>query len=177
MTTFVYCWNKICELIQNTLFMNVKKITIKYFAWKKKFSLCEGDLLNTLKLFSAKWKMHADFLVLYSINHIFVTRSVPKNIELVQKLFFMDDAKKNKKFGKKKNLCVQLDTFRHTKRFFWQNNLLLFFNIHEKCVLYQFKKFIITIHWCRQQNIIYSVKYFRIGNCKSFMRPRFFPTL
>ena len=67
-----------------------------------------------------------------------------------------------------------MDTFRHTNSFFWQNNLILFFNIHEKCVLYQFKKIFSPIHWCCQQNIIYFLKYFRICISKSFMRPQFF---
>ena len=30
--------------------------------------------------------------------------------------------------------------------FFWQNNLLFFFNIHEQSVLYQFMIFISKIH-------------------------------
>ena len=78
-----------------------------------------------------------------------------------------------KHFADKKFKGVQLDTFRHTKCLFQQNILLLFFNIHEKYVLYQTKKIISTIHWCCQQNI-YSVKFFGICISKSFMRPRFF---
>ena len=49
-----------------------------------------------------------------------------------------------------------------------------FFNIHEKCVLYQFKNFISTIHWCCQKIWFISVKYFKISISKSFMRPHFF---
>ena len=58
--------------------------------------------------------------------------------------------------------------------FLQQNTLLSFINIHEKCVLYRLKIFISTIHWCCQQNIIYSVNYFRICISESFMRPCFF---
>ena len=31
------------------------------------------------------------------------------------------------------------------------NNLLFFFNVHEKLVIYQFKMFILTINWCYQK--------------------------
>ena len=44
------------ELIQNTLFMDVEKKIINYFAEKKTFSVSEGALLNTLKLFFGKMK-------------------------------------------------------------------------------------------------------------------------
>ena len=73
---------------------------------KKTFSVCESALLNTLKLFSAKRKkMLADFLVLYSKNDIFLTRSVhcsSKNIELVTNNFALMLQKKKKTFYQNK---------------------------------------------------------------------------
>ena len=50
----------------------------------------------------------------------------------------------------------------------------LFFNVHEKYVLYQFKNFLWKIFWCCQKILSISVKYFKICISKSFMRPRFF---
>ena len=57
--------------------------------------------------------------------------------------------------------------------FFRQNILLFFFNVHEKCVLYQFKYFISTIHRCCHKILFISVMNIRICISKSFMRSRF----
>ena len=82
-----------------------KKI-INYFV-KKTFSVSEGALLETLKLFFWKMKMHPDFLVLYSKHYLYKTTSVHcsgKNLELVRNKFFMDFTKKIIKHFAEKNI-------------------------------------------------------------------------
>ena len=81
LTASVYCRNKNLELIQNTLLMDVEKNN--KFVCQKNFCVSEGALLNTLKLFLAKWKMHADFEVHYSKNYLFVTTSVHFRLKIL----------------------------------------------------------------------------------------------
>ena len=53
--------------------------------------------------------------------------------------------------------------------FFSCKNIYYFFNIYEKCLLYPFKIFLLTIHWCCQETIFHCKSI-----SKSFIRPRFF---
>ena len=76
----------------------------------------------------------------------------------------MDIVKKKKLFAEKKFQGFQLDTFRHTKSFFFR-----------KIINYYFSTFMKSL-FCCQQNIFHSVKDFRICIRKSFMWPRFFLT-
>ena len=55
LTTSVHCRTKNLELTENILFMNVKKNNKLFCRRKKTFSVFEGALLNTLKLFSSKF--------------------------------------------------------------------------------------------------------------------------
>ena len=155
-----------------------KKI-INYFV-EKTFSVSEGALLETLKLFFCKMKMHPDFLVLYSKHYLYKTTSVHcsgKNLELVRNKFFMDFTKKIIKHFAEKNISFFNRAPSDTQKVFFNKIIYyFFFNISEKCVLYQFSIFISAIHWCCQKLLLFSVKYFKICICKIFLAASFFFT-
>ena len=89
--------------------------------------------------------MHADFEVHLSKNNLFVTTSVHflfKNLELVKNNFFkVVERKKIITYFAGKSFSVSNRALSDTlKVFFLSAKLFIFFfNINEKCVLYQFK--------------------------------------
>ena len=134
----MYCWNKNFELIQNTHFMDIEEKIYKFCRGKKNIQCLWRCLVeHTKTFFLAKWKMHANFLMFYSKNYIFVTKLLHwsgKNIGW--KIICHGCWKRIIKHLAKKSFRVFNRTPSDTVKQMRQYNLLLFFfNIHEKWVL------------------------------------------
>ena len=175
LTTSVYCWHKFLNWYKTHSWM--LKNNNKLLAEKKTLSVSEGVQLNTLKLFSAKcfniflhypWK-----IILEPIQYFYANNA----LILLQKCNLSFKAPKNQHaffiFLKKVLVCSIRHLHTHRK-FFSEKYFIIFFNVQGKCVLYQFKYFILTIHRCCHKILFISVKDFRTWISKSFMRPRFF---
>ena len=141
--------------------------------------MSEGALLKKLIIFSAKC-----FIIFFQHpwkNYFLPIQDFYRNNELMKfyKYNFYCKASKNSHaffILQKKVLVSSIGHHQTHWKFFRQNYLSLFFYVCEKCVFYEFKIFISTIHWCWQIISLISLKYLKICISEIFMRPRFLLT-